>query len=968
MNVKNEIFIAIDKVKEQVPFSKSQMLRFDCEAGFAKEFSEAFPEEKKHADLLLKSLNGILASNGSPEERLAEFEKTLAPIGKIAKNYTIHCIGHAHIDMNWLWSWPETVAMVNDTFSTVDRLMEEFPGFKFSQSQTSVFQILKDYLPELEKKVKKRVKEGRFEVIASEWVEGDKNMASGEILARHQLYTKHFFKNNYGFGLNDVQMTFNPDTFGHANSLPNILTKANIKYYYLHRGIENPRIFKWQGLDGSEVLVVNDYYRGYNGCFTWPGHENSVLYGLMQHVKETMQNDFAFVYGVGDHGGGPTRQDIRAVIERGDYPIYPTLIFSTHKAYFEALEKNAKNLPTVVGEINHVFEGCYTSQSTVKYANRKSENLIPQAEYFSLLGEKLAKIPYAKDSFDTSWRHAMFNQFHDILPGSGIAETYKYANGLFQEILSLTTMAKTRALRAIAKNVDTLASAFAEYSGNYGDATSSQAAGMGSNYGQISKYNMCAADSNPIVVFNNSPWERKEIIQTAIWNRLEWKDELIKVRDDKGNTLPAQIVYKGVEPGEWYERTVVAFPVTVPAGGYASYTVARSTECGKPKFTKMEMKGNYFKNEFLTAKIDQITGGVISLKDNKTSYEYVEDGSAAAQLEYFVESPSNMSAWCHGIPSEVTVLKSGSTGTAINGDYLVSKKVHHKFGTGSSLTLMTTMSALSAKLDFQLEVDWREFGSRESGIPSLAISFPLNLKDTKVYAETPNGYVTKTSKSEDLPSYTAKHFEGSYFNTAHGSALVPGIMPAQRYIDVTGKGIDGKERGVTLVNDCKYGFKVDEGKITMFVLRSSFDPDNIPDIGRHIIKFSLIPHDGPFDPIMATRAGINLNQPMETVGVTEQKGTLPAQAEMMNILTDNIMLSGIKQAETDSKTTILRVYEMTGKKSTGKIKINPAFLSPKTAVVVDILEEPTAKNTVKIKGDVLEFTIQPYETLTIALK
>ena len=967
MNVNNEIFIAIGKIKEQVPFNTAQMLRFKCESGFANEFIVAFPDEKKYAKLLLQALTDILKSKASPEDTLTTFEETLAPIGKIAKSYKIHCIGHAHIDMNWLWSWPETVATVNDTFSTVDRLMEEFPDFKFSQSQTSVFQIMKDYLPELEKKVKKRVKEGRFEVIASEWVEGDKNMASGEILARHQLYTKHFFKNNYGFGLNDVQLTFNPDTFGHANSLPNILTKANIKYYYLHRGIEEPRIFKWKGLDGSEVLVVNDYYRGYNGSFTWEGNVNTVTLGLMQHVKETMQNEFSFVYGVGDHGGGPTRQDIRAILERNNYPIYPTLIFSTHKAYFEALEKNAKNLPTVVGEINHVFEGCYTSQSTIKYANRKSENLIPQAEYFSLLGDKLTKIPYAKDSFDTAWKHAMFNQFHDILPGSGIPETYKYANGLFQEILTLTTLPKTRALRAIAEKVNTLASAFPEYSGNYGDATSSQAAGVGSNTGRISKYNMCAAESNPLVVFNSSPWERTEIIETDIWNRLEWPDNLIKVRDEKGNTLPVQITVKGTVPNEWYERTVVAFPVTIPAGGYASYTVARSTECDQPKFTKMERNGNYFKNEFLTAKIDQCTGAVESLVDNKTKYEYVADG-LLGQMEFFIESPCGMSAWSHGIPREITVLKSGTTGTSAWGDYLISKKVSHKFGQQSSLTLKTTMSAVSAKIDFELEVDWREFGSREKGIPSLTVSFPTNITNAIVNAETPNGYVTKTAKSEELKSYTAPGADSYLGNPEHSYALIPGIMPAQRYIDVSGKGLDGKERGVTLVNDCKYGFKVDDGKITMYILRGSFEPDTIPDIGRHTVKFSLIPHEGPFDPVMATKVGVDINQPMETVGITEQKGTLPASAEMLKVMTDNIMLSGIKQAETDSKTTIIRVYEMTGKKTTGKIKINPEFLDVKSANVVDILEEPVVTNVAKISKGNLEFTIKPFETLTIALK
>lgn len=138
--------------------------------------------------------------SGSLEElRLAigAMEASLADIGQAAKKYTIHCVGHGHIDMNWMWSWPETVSMTHDTFASVLNLMDQYPDFIYSQSQASVYAAIEKHHPQMFEAIQQRVKEGRWEVTAAHWVEGDKNLASGESLCRHLLYTRDYFADRF---------------------------------------------------------------------------------------------------------------------------------------------------------------------------------------------------------------------------------------------------------------------------------------------------------------------------------------------------------------------------------------------------------------------------------------------------------------------------------------------------------------------------------------------------------------------------------------------------------------------------------------------------------------------------------------------------------------------------------------------------------------------------------------------------
>ena len=182
-------------------------------------------------------------------------EEALAPLGPAAKALHVRCIGHAHIDMNWTWGYHETVATTLETFRTVLRLMDEYPEFVFAQSQVSTYQIVEKYEPEMLEEIGRRIREGRWEVIASTWVEGDKNLSSGEAQNRQILYAKRYLQKTFGIPFEQMNLDFEPDTFGHHIFEPEVLLSAGVTRLYHCRGCERRGMYRWRAPSGKELFV-----------------------------------------------------------------------------------------------------------------------------------------------------------------------------------------------------------------------------------------------------------------------------------------------------------------------------------------------------------------------------------------------------------------------------------------------------------------------------------------------------------------------------------------------------------------------------------------------------------------------------------------------------------------------------------------------------------------------------------------
>ncbi|MBD3184147.1 hypothetical protein GF312_17820 [Candidatus Poribacteria bacterium] len=957
----SELEKKLDIIKNSYDKDKGRFGRLSQEICFAQRLVNAKPDNKDEWQPLIDEAVEYAETemNKRPldvELITTKVEDILKPIGLVAKEYTIYCVAHAHIDMNWMWNWPETVSVINDTFSTMDRLMDEFPEFTFSQSQASTYQAAKDYLPELYEKIKERVKEGKWEIIASTWVEGDENLASGEILCRHLLYTKRFFKREFGMPIDAVKLIWQPDLFGHAYTVPGLLNKAGVKRYYFCRGGKNQRLFWWKGKDGSKVLAFDDAVLWYNGeiGFDRAGAGSGfpdMTHLLFDYEKSTGLKDYLFVYGVGDHGGGPTRRDLILAIDMDTWPIFPNVKLSTTEEYFDTIEPELPDdLPVIDDELNFVFPGCYTSQSNIKLANRFGENRLEEAEISAVLAWRLLDMPYPNDDLFIGWRNTMFNQFHDIIPGSGVKGTYDYAQGLFQETLARTGMVKTRALRFLASKIDTSGMNGVPEGYTPGDKVGvgiGAGSGHESAMGRMSNLSGGAVSGEPFVVFNPNPWERNDVALVKVWDK-DIPNNQVEVVSGSGEKFAAQVIDRG---NYWGHRFMtIAFPVEqLPAMGYRIYSIARSYTPASHKPGVTAHGSNVIENEYLKVTVDQRSGSVSSLIDKRTGQDLVPEGKKLGMLQWLLEAPHGMTAWEIGqIIKQIDFDDGATIDMSHRGPYMATIRAHHKLN-DSTFTMEISLKAGMPRVDFNLNVNWLERGHAGYGVPMLKVVFPVCIKAEEAKFEIPCGYISRPTDGAEVPS--------------------------QKWVDLTGERIDGQsEAGVTLLNDCKYGHNVSEDEIKLTLLRSSYDPDPLPELGQHQIRFAIIPHDGNWTPSDAARAGYEFNHQLEPVGTDVHEGDLPKEKEFISINPSNILLSGIKKAE-DEDAIILRLYEMEGEPTETEIRIDPTLIQLKSpmgssepeVIETDILERPIADSSAELKDNILKVDIPAFGVATVKI-
>lgn len=927
--------------------------RLKIEADFAARFVKVLGKTEWE-DLILKAIEHVdnaISSGGAfdRDKTVAEAEEMMAPIGKAAKDYTVHCCGHAHIDMNWMWPWQETVSTSHDTFSTVNKLMDEFPDFHFSQSQTSTYAAMEEYCPEIFEMIKKRVKEGRWEVTASTWVEGDKNMFSGESLCRHMLYTRRYMKKKFDLEPEDIQIDWSPDTFGHAQTVPSILVRGGVKRYYFHRTGPNKWLIKWRSRDGSEIIAYKDRDKyAYNG----PIDPADIGQMLCSFVEETGLKDFLYTYGVGDHGGGPTRRDLRKYMEIKDWPIFPTVKLSTTDAFFSAIEAANPDLPVVDEDMNFVFEGCYTSQSSIKRANRVSEIILPEAEIAALIAGSIDDMPYPTDQLLRGWQHTLFNHFHDILPGSGIHATYEYSSGLFQEIQATAGAIKTRALRRLASKIDTASIANAKPTTFGAGLGNGLGAGVGdpSIPGGITGYNAGAASAEPVLVYNSKPWTRNETVYAKVWNK-PIADDRVVVRDSSGKEIKGQVVARGNYWGHSF--ATVAFKAEVPSLGYKVYAIDESISPVKAEGASVSSGFNevygivtagatdlcMMENEYLKIAVEHRSGAIRHLIDKKTGYDYVPDGKLLGLLEVYQEEPHIMTAWCIGkTPEYYPFTQGGKLSVIQHGPNRVAVRTEFKYRS-STVSVDIGLNAGSRKVDFKLNTRWEEIGSPEVGVPMLKAAFPLNAKPGAATYEIPFGAQERPQSWQEVP--------------------------ALKWADVSGETDNGKA-GLTLVNDSKYGHSCMDNTLRLTLIRSSYEPDPLPEVTDHEIKYAIIAHEGACDVSAATREGEQFNSPLAVVSAPVQSGPLSTEKSFVEVLTPNVFLSTVKKAE-DSDTLVIRLFEVEGKDTQAKIRINDLVKPGSNAVETDILERPLSKNSAKMDGDTVTVAVPKFGQATVKI-
>lgn len=358
----------------------------------------------------------------------AEGRKALKPALEAVNGSTVpdfYAIGNAHLDLAWLWTMEETRRKTSRTFSAQLRLLDEYPDYRFLQSQPASYAMCKECYPELYERIKEAVKRGQWIAEGAMWAEPDTNMASGEALIRQIVHGKRFFKEEFGV---DSVLLWLPDTFGYSAALPQILKACGVKYlvtqkifWSYNEGDRFPyHYFTWQGADGSHIdtfLPTSYTYRTdpKEICETWKGRAQK------RHLDA-----FLFPCGYGDGGGGPCRDYIESVLREKDLEGMPRVHFENPVRFFEEMEKkHEKPHHRYVGELYFsAHRGVFTSQAAVKRGNRKSESAMRESEIWGSIALSLKGFDFPYPLMDSAWKKLLLNQFHDILPGSSIAAVY----------------------------------------------------------------------------------------------------------------------------------------------------------------------------------------------------------------------------------------------------------------------------------------------------------------------------------------------------------------------------------------------------------------------------------------------------------------------------------------------------------------------------------------------------------------
>ncbi len=359
----------------------------------------------------------------------------------------LHLVCNAHMDPVWLWEWEEGAAAAIATFRSAAELCEEFPGFVFNHNEAILYRWVEEYEPELFRRIRRLVRKGAWHIMGGWYLQPDCNMSSGESLVRQILWGRRYFRSKLGV---EPSVAINFDSFGHSRGIVQILAKSGYRAYLFCRPdstfctlpAEN---FRWVGYDGSEVLAtrVESFY-------------NSPLGGARKKVETWMRehgdDELGIVlWGVGNHGGGPSRQDLQQLTALMAETKHTQILHSTPEAYFADLEKGGQRLPRHEGDINPWGVGCYTSMARVKQRHRRLESELFLTEKMAAIAAAQGLLPYPAQELDQALRDLLTSEFHDILPGSSIQPVEEASLRLMDHGLEILSRVKARTFFAFAR-------------------------------------------------------------------------------------------------------------------------------------------------------------------------------------------------------------------------------------------------------------------------------------------------------------------------------------------------------------------------------------------------------------------------------------------------------------------------------------------------------------------------------------
>jgi alpha-mannosidase len=797
----------------------------------------------------------------------------LEPIKEFAKKFTLFFDSNAHIDAAWLWREKETIEVCKNTFNSVFNIMNEKPGFTYTQSSAQYYKWMEDYYPEIFQGIKDKMEIGRWEAIGGMWIEPDCNLIDGVSWSRQLLYAKRYFNNKLGVKIN---IGWNPDSFGYNWNMPMFYQNAGIDAFITQKigwnetNVFPYRVFWWESPDGSRILsyfpfdYVNSITQAYD-LVDW----------LKQFEANTGFTNMLVLFGVGDHGGGPSLDMIERIEHLKTIDIYPNVVYGTTNQYLEWLKNQDLSDVSVWNDELYLeyHQGTYTTQAKMKKYNRLSEITLTNAEKFSSLSLLLYNGIYRSDELEEAWQGAMLNQFHDILPGSSIREVYFDASKTYEHVFNMGNFVNNEALSNISKSVNT-------------------------------SFSM---KGKAVLVFNSLSWERKDIVEVDL---PEGDLTNYAVYNNDGKEVPSQLI-----SSDTYKNKILFMADGIPSYGYKVYSLV---EKNSPSFSEDQLSStNYIENEFFKITVDENSGWIKSIYD-KTNQREVLAGEGN-KLQLLEDKPTAWDAWNIGWTGvefpmtfrKIELKESGPVRTVLSvyHDYL-KPGVVKDFPTPNFPSSFFRQDIIlyngTDRIDFQIVVDWWEEKTM------LKVAFPLTVQDTVATFEIPYGSVTRPTQRNT--SWNKARYEVS----------------AIRWADVS-----KDDYGVSLINNSKYGYDVKDNVMRLSLLRSPKWPDPTADRGEHEIQYSLYPHNGDWKEANTVNRGYDFNYKLIPFLTDIHEGDLPSKYSFVKMNAPNLILTTFKKAEGDNA-YIFQWYESEGIDTEAEIEFPK---QPKKVYLSNFLEE-----------------------------
>jgi alpha-mannosidase len=781
----------------------------------------------------------------------------LKPIQDYVRRFTLYFDANAHIDAAWLWREKETIEVCKRTFSSVLHMMDVRPDFTYTQSSAAYYDWMQRLYPDIFSGMQQRIREGRWEVIGGMWVEPDCNIPSGESWARHLLYAKRYFRQMTG---KDVTIGWNPDSFGYNWNMPLFYRNAGIDAFITQKigwndtNVFPHRLFWWESGDGSRILSYFPF--DYVSTLEDPAR---LVDWLRQYEANTGLTKLMILFGVGDHGGGPSLDMLARVDRMRSLDIFPTIEYGTATKYLEWVRsQDLSQLPVWNDELYLEYhQGTFTTQANMKSLNRTGEVLLTNAEKFSCFASLYGRA-YPASTLTDAWKTLLFNQFHDILPGSSIREVYIDATDEHQEMRRLGSYELRQSLDHIAARVSTAG----------------------------------PVKGSPVMVFNPLAWERTDIARILL---PEGDAEMYAVFDSKGKEVPSQPVSR-----DRLQRELLFVAHSIPPLGYEVYTLRKQQPAAFAPLGATETLG--IENQMFRVTVDDSTGWVKQIVDKRSGRRLLEGpGNRLVLLE---DTPREYDAWNLGwtgieYPTKfrgARVVENGPVRTVLRVEHDCLKPGKKKdFPTEDFPTSFFTQDIILYsgldRIDFVTNVDWWEEHTM------LKVAFPLAVSDSIATYEIPYGTIARSTQLRN--SWEKAKVE----------------VPASRWADVS-----AADYGVSLLNTAKYGYDIKGNVMRLSLLRSPKSPDPTADRGKHSIAYALYPHRGGWESASTVRRGYEYNTPFLVQRTDIHKGPLPLEHSFLQLDGDGLVLSSIKKAE-DSDSWVVQLYNSAARESTGVLRL-----------------------------------------------